>query len=528
MLGLARLCAAALALQLPAAAAQERMDRDALLRRAQEVAERIARGRGLRPTAPIRTELLSRATLIEHVRRRLREESPPEELRAEGVLLERLGLLETAAGYEDALYELYEQQVAGLYDPDDRTTYVLDDLFPAEADLTLWHEIVHALQDQLFAIGDRQDALEDDGDRGLAFAAVCEGDATLTSTALQFDGGWAALEWTVPRDLERLRSMVVPLQATGLGATTALLEFLSFPYVEGVAFVREHLDRGGTEAVDALFRRPPESSEQVIHPEKYGGADQPVSVRFHDGAFPGWRTAYQDTGGEFVLRLWLDSRLARGTATAAAAGWGGDRLALLVPDVAAPPACLSGALPLDDRLWACGAAPDCGEAPRSLASGATSWVVWATVWDPAPEEHPQGPAGEAAEFREAAVAALRAWLGAEPTGTATPVAAAAGGGGAEGSPDAGTGAASSGTAAGGDAEDATVEWTLTGPAGVAGVRHDGRWVWLVLGPPGAGDRTAALLEQVAAATRPAGAVEDPPGSAPGADAPVAGSADPHE
>ena len=492
------------------------MDRDALLRRAQEVAERIARGRGLRPTAPIRTELLSRAKLLEHVRRRLREESPPEELRAEGVLLERLGLIETAAGYEEALYELYEQQVAGLYDPDDRTTYVLDDLFPSEADLTLWHEIVHALQDQLFAIGDRQEALEDDGDRGLAFAAVCEGDATLTSTALQLDGGWAVLEWMVPRDLERLRSMVVPMQATGLGATTALLEFLSFPYVEGVAFVREHLDRGGTRAVDALFRRPPESSEQVIHPEKYGGADQPVSVRFREGAFPGWQTAYQDTGGEFVLRLWLGARLARGTATAAAAGWGGDRLALLVPDVEAPPSCLSGALPLDDRLWACGAAPDCGGATRSLASGETSWVVWATVWDPAPEEHLRGAAGEAAEFRDAAVEALCEWLGAEPTDAATSVAEPAG-----------TSAASPGTCSGGDAEEATDEWTLAGPAGVAGVRHDGRWVWLVVGPPGAGDRTSVLLEQAMAATRPAPPVEESPGPGPGA-APAVESADPHE
>jgi hypothetical protein len=479
------------------------MDRDALLRRAQAVAEAIAQGRGLPPTAPIRTEVLTRAKLIEHVRRRLREESPPEELRAEGLLLERLGLLETATDYEDALYELYEQQVAGLYDPDDRTTYVLNDLFPGEADLTLWHEIVHALQDQLFAIGDRQEALEDDGDRGLAFAAVCEGDATLTSTALQFGGGWAALDWMIPRDLESLRSMVVPMQVSGLGASSALLEFLSFPYVEGVAFVREHLDRGGVQALDELFRRPPESSEQVIHPEKYGGADVPVTVRFRDGAFPGWHTAYEDTGGEFVLRLWLDTQLVRDTATTAAGGWGGDRVALLVPEATAPPSCLAGALPLDDRLWACGAAPDCGGTVEPLVSGATSWVVWATVWDPAPEEHPQGAVGEAVEFQEAVVEALRDRLGAEPPGDAAPAPDATGGGGCEAAA-AESRPATPGTSAAMGNEPATDEEVIEGAAGVAAVRRNGRWVWLVIGPPGEREQAPLLLEQAIAAAAPPG------------------------
>ncbi|MBN1773047.1 MAG: hypothetical protein JXB32_17405 [Deltaproteobacteria bacterium] len=508
-----------LVLPLAVVAAQDRMDREALLRRAQEVAERIAEGRGLRPTAPIRTEVLSREKLLEHVRRRLHEESPPEELRAEGVLLERLGLLETAEDYEDALYALYEQQVAGLYDPDDRTTYVLDDLFPAEADLTLWHEIVHALQDQLFCIGDRQEALEDDGDRGLAFSAVCEGDAVLTSTALQYDHGWDALDWLVPRDLESLRSLVMPVQFVGPGSSSALLEFLSFPYVEGVAFVREHLDRGGTTAIDALFRRPPESTEQVIHPEKYGGPDAPVTVRFRDGAFPAWHTAYQDTAGEFVVRLWLGSRLSRSVAVSAATGWGGDRMLLLVPQRTVSASCLAGASPLDDRLWACGAAPDCAGAIEPPASSATGWVVWATVWDPAPEEHPQGAAGEAAEFRDAATRALRERLGADPpSGASTGPEAMLGA--ADGTAEARTRPTAPETTGAADPGTGTADQVMAGPHGVAGVRHDGRWVWLAVGPPGEEERVRGLLEQAREATLPRTADEPaPPGN---------GSADTHE
>ncbi|NMC69651.1 MAG: hypothetical protein GYA57_06230 [Myxococcales bacterium] len=509
--------------------AQERLAPEDLSRRAQEVADRIAAGRGLRPLAPIRTVVLDREKLVEHVRRRLREESPPEEIRAEGTLLERLGLIASADDYEEALYDLYEQQIAGLYDPDDRTTYVLDDLVPAETDLTLWHEIVHALQDQHFAIGERQDALEDDGDRSLAFSAVCEGDATLTSTALQYDSGWPALEWLVPRDLESLRAMVMPIQFAGLGGPSALQEFLSFPYVEGVAFVRGHLDRGGTAAVDALFRRPPESTEQVIHPEKYGGPDAPVRVRFRPGAFAGWHTAYEDTGGEFVIRLWLGSRLSRSAAAVAAAGWGGDRVLLLVPENASPSSCPSGAVPLDDRLWACGAAPDCGGTAGPPISRATSWVVWATVWDPAPEEHPQGAAGEAAEFRDAAVRTLRELLGEPPPSAGEPSPGAEAGVGAAVGPDtpppsAPPAATDAGPGAGEN------DLLVDGPAGVAGVRWDGRWVWLVVGPPGETERAARLLREAAAATGPATEAEpgDVPAPAVAPSRSEAGSADAHD
>lgn len=516
-------------LLLPAVSpARERMDGDDLSRWAQEVADRIAAGRGLRPLAPIRTETLNRDQLVEHVRRRLREETPPEELRAEGVLLERLGLIAAAEDYEEALYDLYEQQVAGLYDPDDRTTYVLDDLVPAEADLTLWHEIVHALQDQHFSIGERQDALEDDGDRSLAFSAVCEGDATLTSTALQYDSGWPALEWLVPRDLESLRAAVMPVQFAGLGGSSALLEYLSFPYVEGVAFVRRHLDRGGTAAVDALLRRPPESTEQVIHPEKYGGPDVPVRVRVRSDAFPGWDTVYEDTAGEFVIRLWLGSRLSRSAASTGAAGWGGDRVLLLAPRDTRPTTCLSGAVPLDDRFWACGVSPECGGTSGPVVSAATSWVVWATVWDPAPDGHPQGAAGEAVEFLEAAARALGERLGRSPSAgsRAESVAAAT-----ESDPhDNGADDTTVDPPAGSGDGTAADELRFDGPGGVAAVRRDGRWVWLVLGPPGEADRAAQFLEAVTVAADPGSGAGSADGTEPAVEprSREAGSTDAHE
>ena len=45
----------------------------------------------------------------------------------------------------------------------------------------------------------------------------------------------------------------------------------------------------------------------------------------------GWASGLQDTMGEFQLEVWLESagKLPKATATAAAQGWGGDRMALV-------------------------------------------------------------------------------------------------------------------------------------------------------------------------------------------------------
>jgi hypothetical protein len=501
------------------------------LRRAQEVADQIAGARGLPVRSPIRADVLTRSQLVELVRRRMNEETPPEEIRAEGVLLERLGLIESADGYEETLYDMFEQQVAGLYDPDDHTTYVMSDLYPGEADLTLWHEIVHALQDQNFHVGDRQDAMEDDGDRSLAYSAVCEGDATITSLALQTGVGWAALEWLLPRDVESLRASMMPIGGGEFGVPDALLEVLSFPYVEGVVFVRQHWDSGGFAAVDDLFRHPPESTEQVIHPEKYRGADSPVRVRFSDPeqAFPGRRVAYEDTLGEFIVRVWLDEFVALTAAIEAAEGWGGDRLALLVPRGGGEPSCAAGASPLDDRLWLCGAAPDCGSDAEVRLAERQGWVVWATVWDPADEDNPFGATGEAEEFRVAAVTAIgRVLAGSTATTGETEVHVGAeveadGGSeaGADGGSEDGAGQASAAEAASEEVrgvvatdERGRILWTFDGGAkGVAAVRRDGRYVHLVLGPAGGAGELSGMLDALDAAVAPPASSTEPSANA---------------
>jgi hypothetical protein len=95
------------------------------------------------------------------------------------------------------------------------------------------------------------------------------------------------------------------------------------PYLAGLSFVR-HLEReGGWAAIREAWRQPPRSTEQVLHPEKYAGREEPKLVELGPGAVPpGGRLLAEGVLGEVLVRTLLDGD------EAAAAGWGGDRYAV--------------------------------------------------------------------------------------------------------------------------------------------------------------------------------------------------------
>ena len=79
--------------------------------------------------------------------------------------------------------------------------------------------------------------------------------------------------------------------------------------------------------IDEVFREPPESTEQVLHPKKYLDRERPVAIV--PGALPSLKAARElrrDVVGELEWKLLLSSKLSNGIAERAAEGWGGDRL----------------------------------------------------------------------------------------------------------------------------------------------------------------------------------------------------------
>jgi hypothetical protein len=326
----ARLLATALALGLcvPARAQSPAPD---LLAEARAIAGQVAGIRGLAILHPIDFEVSDKATVAEYARASLSDQMPPRQWEAYEALLVHTGMIPPGTDLEDLVVRLYVEQIAGYYDPARKTFYLADWLPRLLQRGVVAHEVTHALQDQHFDLERWLSALSPTEDGALARAAVAEGDAMAAMIAFLLEPVGAGIE-----DLPPVASLLEE-GSPGMGAgyptfdaaPRALQRLLLFPYVEGSDFVREALGRGGWNAVDGLYRDPPASTEQILHPERYfDDRDEPRAVTLPmDSLAPGVLT--EGSWGEFGTRLALAATLAdTALAAVAASGWDGDRYGL--------------------------------------------------------------------------------------------------------------------------------------------------------------------------------------------------------
>jgi|LNFM01.1.fsa_nt_gb hypothetical protein len=303
--------------------------RDPLLALADEITERMVSVRDLPRRTPIVAGLLSREQIITRLRARVAEEYRGDELVREGLLYRTIGLWNDPRDYTETSFALLEEQVAGFYDPTRKQLYVAGWLSPFSQGPTLAHELTHALQDQHFDIARFTRHERGTGDRQLAAMAVVEGDATLATVA--FSSGRRSLVTNAANVQGSLDAGVGGGEQIAT-APLVLRETLVFPYREGLRLCTNAYRTGGWRAVDALLREPPQSTEQVLHPEKLAAREAPVAVTV---AVPPslaatHEAAYHETFGELGLRLWLQTYLPPESSVDAAAGWGGDSAVLLV------------------------------------------------------------------------------------------------------------------------------------------------------------------------------------------------------
>jgi hypothetical protein len=170
------------------------------------------------------------------------------------------------------------------------------------------------------------------------------GDQALAAYALeQGDGTSAMIEWASAHgDDGQTNGVTVPGDDAIFASMPLILQReYSLPFLEGRIFVDRLREGGGWGSVDGAWGRPPESTEQVLHPALYPD-DRPTTIVM-DGIAGrlgnGWSEGWQQTMGELRLGVWLANGAAgeqTGPKAAvklpranAAAGWGGDRLVSL-------------------------------------------------------------------------------------------------------------------------------------------------------------------------------------------------------
>jgi hypothetical protein len=292
---------------------------------------RVSRLRGLSSTRPVPGVTLDRDELMAKIKEKALREYPADALRREGEVLELLGFAPTSFDYLGEMMNLLEAQLEGFYEPNDGTMYLAGDLRGKEAQATLAHELVHALQDQNYDLKARSKYQPGKGDETTALACLAEGDAT--SVMMDY-----VLEAEHKTALDLPQNAVRNLMETGMsGASTQsvphiLRSTLIAPYAEGLAFVHALRRKGGFAMVDRAWERPPVTSEQILHVEKWekGEPALPVSAPTALALGPDFRMVDDDSVGELGAALAFGEWLSPTDARAIAAGWGGDRSAIYV------------------------------------------------------------------------------------------------------------------------------------------------------------------------------------------------------
>jgi hypothetical protein len=309
--------------------------KEALLAAADEIIRQVSALRGLSVKAPLQRGVLSRDAIGGKLRERLAKEYTPEEVRGEARVLKRLGLLPADADYEKLILALLMEQVAGFYDPFTQKLYIADWL-PLEMQRpALAHEIEHALQDQHFDLKRFANPIKDDGDRQLARSALVEGDGT----ALMLEFQAQAMGLPTDQLPELVAQVGKQMLQGGLGQTPLfdaappfLKETLIFPYLSGLLFTESLRRNQPWSALDDIWKNPPESTEQVLHPEKFTAHEHPVKITPAPLPSLKRKELRRDVLGELEWKIWFESKLSTADAERAAAGWGGDRIVAYASD----------------------------------------------------------------------------------------------------------------------------------------------------------------------------------------------------
>lgn len=302
---------------------------DTLQQRYDAIERQTADLRGLSIQGEIEVAFKTPDELRTELERDLDADYPPADRERDERILTAFGLAPQEVDLSRLYVDLYSEQIAGYYDTETGEMVVIrpadagDELSPLQ-EITYAHEVVHALQDQNFPLDEALEASESaNDDQSLATTALIEGDATVAQSEYLSNN---------PGLLLRLGTelMSAEIDTAQLDAAPAIVrETLIFPYDQGAEFVTALREVGGWPRVNEAYTALPASTEQILHPEKYLSAEQPVAVDVSDIAGSlgeGWAEIDDNAFGELQIRVLLSGQNASAPdAEAAAGGWGGDR-----------------------------------------------------------------------------------------------------------------------------------------------------------------------------------------------------------
>ena len=231
-------------------------------------------------------------------------------------VLDALGLV--PAGFDVVKEEksLLSIAVLGFYDPATKRLVVRATSITPFSREVLAHELTHALDDQWFDLN-RPKLDNADDESGYGFSALAEGNARRVEDAYV-----ASMSPSDQAQATFEQADLLAQHPEVLDLPSIVLTFAQSPYDDGSAFVQTLLTSGGQARLDAAFRIPPVTSEQILQPDRYIAGEGPVAV-----PAPKADAAPDNVGvlGALLLREMLFDQLpSAAEVQRAITGWGGD------------------------------------------------------------------------------------------------------------------------------------------------------------------------------------------------------------
>lgn len=296
-----------------------------------EVAGQVESVRGLKFKEPVRREVMSKDQMAEHMRASAKEDSDKQVFERAEDFLKYVGLIAPELNLADAVGEAYSDQVAGYYDDEAKVLVVRTDLGSPSSEATrsvIAHELVHALDDQHFDLHAVEEKFEQvgRGDEAAAMRALIEGTAMVAT--LEYVGKVVGVK--IPDDaFDQL--LEASRESSNDSIPAYIRDQMMFPYFAGGKYVSAAVKAGGWDAVNALYRDPPRSTAEIMHPDRIGAgrwAPDAVRVGAVTETIEGvrderWFHLGEGVMGEQDLSLLLASAEITNVATAVD-GWRGD------------------------------------------------------------------------------------------------------------------------------------------------------------------------------------------------------------
>lgn len=327
---------------------------------ADRIMKDVAEIRGLKFKNSISVEYQSIKDFDSYMEEELKEQMPELRQQSIGKVVKKLGLYRGPEIKDmfGTMKKVMESQAAAYYDPKTKAFYVLmGDADELMLGTIFAHELYHGLQDQYFDLDkfmvSKAKTLNDD--ELMARQAVVEGEATYIMTL------WAMKKATgMPPDRELLRPAVemqahmdIAMMMDSLksnpvaremmkgmeGSIEAmndippfLIETLMGAYTKGMKFVYD-VQAQGWDKVAELFKNPPVSTEQILYPQKWLDGEKPFRFEWpafeDERALKDWKLLDANTIGELQWRVIFSEFGMKTAGVEAAAGWDGDRYAVL-------------------------------------------------------------------------------------------------------------------------------------------------------------------------------------------------------